>query len=1040
MKLIRQSRLFFKDGKSDKVYEVDLCDLGSSAGEKRYVVNFRYGRRGKSLREGSKTESPVDFDEAVKLFNSVVVSKTNKGYQEAGEQQSDQAAAKLESVSKPGADRDASINAAEQKLIEKLELARQRAISSHEAKRVIWRAGERGISAATSLIADLVGSDDAIMDYCIAWALGRCGDASTMPVLQQIQNQHGLNPAGRMAREARLSLASESQRHSLIEEISQQLAPDLLRIIKTGDTIAIDSQLSMIIASPQNTTSDLLCDLYSLSMDNSALHASLCHAFQTIPFRANLFKAVRRIFKHAEFRKDALMFGVLSYRFEKDKHNNYWDLYYSYPVDQRRNESPSQIFTVETKRYLRKRSWRCLKRLAELNDSAFAEMASEHLLKFTDEDAGRAYQRRLWDYSLRRDIVYNYDEYSHFVSFNHLLYQNSAHLRLSRDRNKWFRVENTEALEGYRCEAFPELWDQQPQLLLRLLCHSRCRPVHRFALRAIKTNQAFCQQIAIADLTRMLSQVYEETSAFALSLAQAIVKRNQTTAELLRALLDSRLAAARALAFDVINAHHNWLLENEDLLLSSLCSEYEDVRLWIRRLAGELALSQQAQRNLVARLIAHAMGLDSSQAQQKAVIDDISWVLSNVFTAISREINLQIIEDLLQHDDTAIQALGARLLLQHEVPAEQMPGHLIRRLLEASSAEVRSLGVQLLGNLPDATLLAQPALIVQLALSGDAEVRQAARPIIQRLAGVDQEFANNALLHFLNYLFRRETTPGLHDDILQIVKTDLNHVANLIDKDTTWRLLQGKSKAAQLYGEHLLSRFVFADFSVRQLARLAGNPQLTVRQWAWNAYKTDVDRFKQQSQDALVVLDSDWDDARDFAKEYFNQHFTQEDWRPELLVSICDSVRADVQQYGRELISRFFQAEHGVEYLTKLSEHPSANVQLFASNYLQQYAGGNTERLQALRSYFVTILSQVNRARIAKSRINRFLGEEAVRSRECALLVSDIYSRQSVSDAMVDKHACIKMLYQVKMRFPDIDMPLSLHAPRQYAPSTREAG
>jgi len=82
MNLIRKARLFFKEGKSDKVYEVDLCRLSQG----RYVVNFRYGRRGSNLREGTKTTEPVDRQQAEEIYDSVVVSKINKGYQDTDKQ------------------------------------------------------------------------------------------------------------------------------------------------------------------------------------------------------------------------------------------------------------------------------------------------------------------------------------------------------------------------------------------------------------------------------------------------------------------------------------------------------------------------------------------------------------------------------------------------------------------------------------------------------------------------------------------------------------------------------------------------------------------------------------------------------------------------------------------------------------------------------------------------------------------------------------------------------------------------------------------
>jgi hypothetical protein len=68
MKLIKQTRLVFVEGKSDKVYEVDLCEVGAN----QFVVNFRYGKRGAALKDGSKTVAPVKRDEADRVFAKLV--------------------------------------------------------------------------------------------------------------------------------------------------------------------------------------------------------------------------------------------------------------------------------------------------------------------------------------------------------------------------------------------------------------------------------------------------------------------------------------------------------------------------------------------------------------------------------------------------------------------------------------------------------------------------------------------------------------------------------------------------------------------------------------------------------------------------------------------------------------------------------------------------------------------------------------------------------------------------------------------------------
>jgi bifunctional non-homologous end joining protein LigD len=72
-----QTTLYYREGSSDKVYQ---CAI-EPAGE-RFVVNFAYGRRGSTLNTGTKTNVPVDYETAEKIFNKLVKEKKGKGYTE----------------------------------------------------------------------------------------------------------------------------------------------------------------------------------------------------------------------------------------------------------------------------------------------------------------------------------------------------------------------------------------------------------------------------------------------------------------------------------------------------------------------------------------------------------------------------------------------------------------------------------------------------------------------------------------------------------------------------------------------------------------------------------------------------------------------------------------------------------------------------------------------------------------------------------------------------------------------------------------------
>ena len=75
MKILKTSSLFFKEGSSDKVYEVDLVEENGM-----FSVNFRFGKRNTKLQTGTKTSNPVDLKKAEVIFDKLIKEKTAKGY------------------------------------------------------------------------------------------------------------------------------------------------------------------------------------------------------------------------------------------------------------------------------------------------------------------------------------------------------------------------------------------------------------------------------------------------------------------------------------------------------------------------------------------------------------------------------------------------------------------------------------------------------------------------------------------------------------------------------------------------------------------------------------------------------------------------------------------------------------------------------------------------------------------------------------------------------------------------------------------------
>lgn len=267
----------------------------------------------------------------------------------------------------------------------------------------------------------------------------------------------------------------------------------------------------------------------------------------------------------------------------------------------------------------------------------------------------------------------------------------------------------------------------------------------------------------------------------------------------------------------------------------------------------------------------------------------------------------------------------------------------------------------------------------------------------------------------------KETYEGVHQDLRNLLTTELGGSLSYINKNQTLLLLHSKFKSAQLLGAALLKMTIREeDLSIPEIVKISGNPNEEVRKYAWNYYNNNHPKIKENKEEALRIVDSDWEDTRNFAFDYFRNAFSQEEWSAENLIALCDSTRKVVQDFGKEMITKSFKSADGEEYLLKLSQHPDTRLQLFTSSYLETYAGGKPEILEKLKSYFITLLSQVNKGKVAKLRALDFLKNEAMKNEAAAQTASEILNRVSGSMAISEKAGCIEILRDIRKKYPSL--------------------
>jgi len=1058
MKLIKRTALYFQDGRSDKVYEVDLCQ----AGENLYSVNFRYGRRGANLKEGTKTDTPVPLAQAEKVFDKLVTEKVKKGYQEA-----------------------ASADVAPAPELPRAQ-TRQQAILNRIAgggnakwplERAIWRAGELKIAEAGPGLINLIGTGEPLRDYCIAWSLGWCGGEGAVEALTRLYR----NPATaefvrRIAFEGLLKLADEEGRAHLRSSIIELLPAQLRELVENGSAEAFSTALKLELDTEDSSRFAVLDRLYQI--DSQFVRSALLDILKIAPLRPNYFKPIRHIFKMAEYRRDAEVFAILARRFEDEKamyRRHYYgvripgdDYAYLSNYEWEYNEKTKEHKKVETnellnemqspnariaysshtREYLLRRVWRTLKQLGEAGDADYVKMAVSFLLQYVDSDAEAVFRSTYRYY--RRDASNSnwtsmsfsskWDIFAGYLTFNRILYENSPRYVYKHNSAAWRCKEGYkpgDAEPSVREEAFPEVWEQHPDALLQLLLASNCRPVHHFAVKALKACPQFLTGIDADTAIKLIAVPYEVTAEFGFNLAvQNRYDKYPAHREVIVALVNCVFLPGRTQAFDWIDEQRDRILSDTELIVALVTSLYADTRQFARRFLNSSIISPATVKVLIGKLIAHLLTFQTTEiilTYRSIVAKEIADTLLLNFTPQLRNIGLGVVLDLLRHPLPEVQELGAKILLNHEIGAADLPPELIESLMASPYEQIRGIGIRLFGQLPDESLTnSQRSLIVGMAVNALADIRNSIKPVIRRLAAEYPEFAALVAGELIDVLVMPERQEGVHSYLLNLLREDIPGWMAAMDKDKTWRLLKAKSAVAQELGGFVLGENCTswaAEFDTIELVKLASHEILSVRDAARQMFLQKLDAIRANSQEmlsAVRLLEAKWEDSREFAARIFRTELTDEDWTPEIMVSLCDSIREDVRQFGRDLVIRYFQDECGQDYLLKFSEHPSADMQLFATNYLEGYAASNPQRLRELAPFFVAVLSRVNQGRVAKKRVFAFLDAEAQKSEAAARSVADILTRQSATIAIGDKAAAIETMLKIRRSYPQIDLPIQV--------------
>ncbi|WNG50624.1 hypothetical protein F0U60_45730 [Archangium minus] len=1012
MKLLEQVSLLFQEGKSDKVYEVDLLEVSPG----QCVVNFRYGRRGTALKDGSKTPVPVPQAEAKRVFDKLVQSKLDSGYVRGGAPGTPVSppASRTPVPPPPAVEAPSGLSPRERALLEQLQQEaqarrwfRRAAVRAQprDLERVIWRVGELRVRSAEPLLLPMLERATPLRAYCVAAALGRLGSEASVSALGRLYGDASTpDMVRRMATEALMQLSDETTRADFRKDVEGKLPPALREPARGGDAEAFGKALDAWLASGKEEAVDVLESLYLV--DSETVRPALLRVLRSVPFTLRAVRVLRHLFKAAEYRYDGEVFGLIAWRYEKERHFRL-----SHP----------RGYTRETRTYLRRRVWRTLRRLGELESPEFVKMAVGVLLAFSDADAvpvrttGWGRDQKQWD------VWWPY------WAFNHLLYHGSSRYEPMEDSLS-FRCLSAyrpgDKAPELREEAFPKLWERTPAGLLHLLDESGCAPVHDFASRALRACPDFLARLDVDAVAMLLERPYVSTARLGFELASQRLDARREPRALLLAVARSSYLPARQQAFRWMDEVRHALIEDTGFITGLATARHAETRAYAANLVRGSVLSEQAVRTLVGRLVAALLSL--KEKEDGPIATDVARVVLAALGPVSRAVGLEVVRDLLAHPMPEVQELGGELLLRRDLRTEPVPEDLLLLLVQSEHAPLRALGLRLLALLSEseATLLAQEELLTHLATSRVADVRAAVRPLLGRLLAASPSAGARVVEALLAALLRRRLPEGVPAHVAALLSGELAPALAALPVETAWRLLDSEDADAQTVGAELLARHgAVLTVDVPRAVKLAGHDVLAVREWAWRWLEAHVSEVRAELSTAVGLLDSRWDDARAFGFRYFRERFAPEDFSLEVLVSVADSVRKDVQAFGRDMLTRSFREVDGPALLLRLSEHPAPAVQLFATNYLDRFASGNPALVEQLTPYFTRVLSQVNKGRVARQRVLGFLQREGRSTEASGRVAMEVLHRMSATIAIEHRAAALEAMLSIAKAQPSIPVP-----------------
>ena len=811
-------------------------------------------------------------------------------------------------------------SAAIARLIAQLAPANWRLLPSPKRARVVWRLAERfdtGRAAQPDqqrlyrqvpALVGLLESGDDLLDYCLAWALGRLNDPGSTQALAALA-RHGRSAATRQLAEfAHLQLQvrhDPAQARAQLAPIAA-LRPQLLTQLGELAAQAAENVQPVPDAPVRVAAATALLQAHQLAQTDATVHAALCEALGHLRFAPDVFGAVRQLYKLAEFAQDWPLLATLHARFEHDgahgadtRQGTHRNPRTGLPMTDAARMAPTtplSLYQAATRDYFRARGVRTVRRLAQMGHSQ-APNAAVALLGAMPTGPVRHGTRH------PESVL---AQAHGWAAAGELLLHGQPEWRLTNHRVRqpaYYPDWRDDRLPDARVDGPAPLWDQHPQAVLQLLRTSGNRLVQWVMARVMRDHMPWLAELPPPPISDLLASRFAHTAALGLEVAAAHLARLRTPAERLPwwlALARSPHPQAATLLAQSIGTQTAHIAQSPALLAALLYSPNASNRA-LGYSVSPLHFTAQTPNtaNVMNEVLARLPALDDDHAEAAAIAQGLQQWLAGDWARCADQVPAAPLLALLNDPALPVLQVASAWVLLHPAAMAQLPPATLQALLTSNEPARRVCGVRLLASLPHTALREHVDVLFDYSQSPDAAMRAAVWPAITRLAdgGNDTRAACEHLAQRLHAsLFRTEPFDGVHTDTLALLAGPLAAMAPAQDAASTWRALQAQSRGAQQYGALSLSKVDDATYTLRQWATLGRHADVSVRERAMatiDRVLTPMAATTPSQADALLPLaDSAFENSQRHARSLFGERLPDTALPPELLIRWVDHPQA----------------------------------------------------------------------------------------------------------------------------------------------------